>query len=61
MAPGSILLTSGRNCDHPPDTEAVGDHAEPRRPKSLGERHPHLTAIREGGKRVLGFGLVGHR
>ena len=58
---GSMHLPSGRNCDHPPDAEAVGEHAEARRPKGLRERHPDLTAIREGGKRALGFGLVGHR
>src|SRR4029077_3604358 len=61
MARGSMLLPSGSNCDHPTDAEAVGEHAEARRPKGLRERHPHLTAIREGGKRALGFGLVGHR
>jgi hypothetical protein len=48
------------HADHPADTEAVGEHAKARRPKGLRERHPHLSAIGEGGKRALGFRLVGH-
>ena len=47
--------------DHPPDTEAVAQHAEAGRPEGFAEGHLHLSALAERGKFPPGIGLVGRR
>jgi hypothetical protein len=50
-----------RHADHPPDTEAVGDHAEARRPERLGKRHLHLAAFGQRAKFPFGVCFVRRR
>ena len=43
--------------DLPAESEAVGEHAEARRPERLGQRHPHLAAIGKCGEGAVGLGF----
>src|SRR5689334_4465513 len=57
----AMVSALGRDIDHPADAEAIRQHAEARREKSLAQRRLHLAAIAERGEDSIGLGLVRHR
>ena len=49
-----------RDTDHPAQAEAVGEHAEARRPERLRQRHPHLATVGERREGAVGLGYRRH-
>jgi hypothetical protein len=47
--------------NHPPDPEAVDNHAEARGPEGFAQGHLHLAAFSERGKFPPGISLVRRR
>ena len=45
---------------HPAQSEAIGDHAEARRPERLAERRLDASAVSEGVERPVGVRLCGN-
>ena len=42
--PSAVSRHLSRDCDHPAETEAVGQHPEARRPERFDDRHPDAPA-----------------
>src|SRR5260221_9296858 len=58
-----VLRSMLLHCDanHPANAEAIGEHAEARRPESLAQRHSHLATVGQGCERAIGLGFMRHR
>src|SRR6266700_375645 len=55
-----LIKSLSHDTDHPAEAEAVGKHAEARRPERLAQRHLYLAAVGQRGEGAVGLGFRRH-